>query len=139
MQQDDNYNLASPGAGTVIDHNEIHTYHRGIFHNLQYQSASDATITNNSIFAETSGDFPASSTNFGIELASIQSAVGVTVTGNNSTNNVYGILLWNLPTTANIIVSGGTLTGNTYGVFATSNDPRFGAVVAARAVLAASP
>jgi hypothetical protein len=34
--QDDNYNEASPGAGTLVDHNTIHTYHRGIFHNLQY-------------------------------------------------------------------------------------------------------
>src|SRR5262249_54648486 len=30
--QDDNYYLADPtGAGTLVDHNEIHTYHRGIF------------------------------------------------------------------------------------------------------------
>jgi hypothetical protein len=78
--QDDNYNLASPGLGTVVDHKQIHTYHRGIFHNLQYQSATAATITNNQIFAETTGDFPASSSNFGLELSSIQSAVGVTVT-----------------------------------------------------------
>ena len=106
--QDDNYYLASPGAGTVVDNNQIHTYHRGIFHNLQYQSATAATITNNQIFAETTGDFPASTTNFGVELATIQSAVGVTVTNNNSTGNVYGILLWNVPTTSTITVSGGT-------------------------------
>jgi hypothetical protein len=125
--QDDNYNSASPGAGTLIDHNQIHTYHRGIFHNLQYQDATAATITNNQIFAETTGDFPASTTNFGVELASIQSAVGATVTGNNSTGNVYGMLIWNVPTTNTITVSGGTLTGNQYGVLATMNDPQFGA------------
>jgi hypothetical protein len=133
--QDDNYNLASPGAGTLVDHNQIHTYHRGIFHNLQYQDATAATITNNQIFAETNGDSPASTTNFGVELSSIQSAVGVTVTDNSSTGNVYGILLWNLPTTNTINVSGGTLSGNQYGVLATSNDPQFGAGAASQAMV----
>jgi hypothetical protein len=128
--QDDNYNSASPGAATLVSHNTIHTYHRGIFHNLQYQDASNATISDNDIFVETPGDFPASATNFGLELASIQSGVGATVTNNNVTGNVYGILLWNLPTTADITVSGGTLTGNSYGVYATSTDPQFGSVSA---------
>ncbi len=125
--QDDNYWQPSPGAGTVVDHNTIRTYHRGIFHNLQYAGATDATISNNDIYVETSGAFPASSTNFGLELASIQSAVGCTVVNNNSTGNVNGILLWNLPTTTTITVSGGTLTGNTYGVRATSFDDQFSA------------
>ena len=83
--------LASPGAGTLVTGNTIRTYHRGIFHNLQYQNATAATISNNTITAETSGDFPASSTNFGIELASIQSAVSATVTDNDVSNMVYGI------------------------------------------------
>ena len=126
--QDDNHFQASTGAATLVSNNEIHTYHRGIFHNLQYGTASDATISNNNIFAETTGDFAASSTNFGIELASIQSGVGATVTNNNSTGNVYGILLWNLPTTGNITISGGTLTNDTYGIYATNFDPQFGAV-----------
>jgi len=125
--QDDNHFQASPGAGTLVENNEIHTYHRGIFHNLQYGNATTATIRDNDIFVETNGDFPASTTNFGIELSSIQSAVGVTVEDNNVTGNVYGILLWNLPTTGSVNVSGGTLTGNAYGVYATSNDPQFGA------------
>ncbi len=133
--QDDNYNLASPGAATQVLNNTISTYHRGIFHNLQYQSASDATISNNSISVETTGDFAASTTNFGIELASIQSGVGAVVTNNNSTNNVYGILLWNLPTTADITVTGGTLSGNQYGVYATSNDPQFGAGSASHSII----
>jgi hypothetical protein len=130
--QDDNYYLASPGAGTVVTGNNIKSYHRGIFHNLQYQNATGATISNNTIAAETSGDFPASSTNFGIELASIQSAVPATVTNNNVSGTVYGLLLWNLPTTGTVNISGGTLTGNQYGVFATSNDPQFGAGAASK-------
>ena len=126
--QTDNHFQASTGAGTVVSNNEIRAYHRGIFHNLQYGTASTATISDNNIFAETNGDFAASATNFGIEVASIATAVGVTLTNNNSTGNVYGILLWNLSTTGVVSVSGGTLTNNSYGIYATNNDPQFGAV-----------
>jgi autotransporter-associated beta strand protein len=125
--QDDNYYLPSPGAGTVIDHNTISTYHRGIFHNLQYVNATAATISNNTISAETNGDFPASTTNFGIELASIGGNVSETVSNNDVSGNVYGILIWGMGTTGSINVTGGTLTGNQYGIYATSNDPQFGA------------
>ncbi len=120
--QDDNFYLPSPGSGTVVSNNVIHAYHRGIFHNLQYSNATNATISGNTLSAEPSG---ATSTNFGIELASINSAVGVTVQNNNISNQVYGYLLWNLPTTTPIVISGGTLSGNQYGVYATSYDPQF--------------
>jgi hypothetical protein len=52
--------LASPGAATLVANNTIRAYHRGIFHNLQYQNASNATIADNSIFVETNGSFSAS-------------------------------------------------------------------------------
>ena len=120
--QDDNYYLASPGAATLIDHNTISSYHRGIFHNLQYGSANNITISNNTVSAESSNN---SGTDFGIELASIQQTVGATVTNNNVSGKKYGILLWNLPTSATIDVSGGTLSGNAYGVYATNYDPQF--------------
>src|SRR5262249_54926592 len=90
--QDDNYNLASPAAGTLVDHNTIHTYHRGIFHNLQYQNATAATISNNNLFVDNSG-LGADANSFGLEIISIASAVGVTVTNNNDTGNAYGILI----------------------------------------------
>jgi len=122
--QDDNYNLPSPGAATVVSNNTISSYHRGIFHNLNYQNASNATISNNTISAEPINN---SGTDFGIELASIQTAVGATVTNNNVTGKTYGILLWNCPTTSTITVSGGTLTDNVHGIYATNNDPQFGA------------
>ena len=48
-RQDDNYNEPSPGAGTVVEHNTITTYRRGIFHNLQYSGATAATIEDNNI------------------------------------------------------------------------------------------
>jgi hypothetical protein len=124
--QNDNYNEPSPGSGTVVSNNTISSYHRGIFHNLQYQDATAATITNNTISKETNGDFPASAHNFGLELASIQSAVGVTVSGNNISNQQYGILLWNLPTTNPPVITGGTLTNNVNGVYFTNVDPQFG-------------
>ncbi|RYU92762.1 right-handed parallel beta-helix repeat-containing protein [Emticicia agri] len=123
--QDDNYYLASPGAGTIVEHNNIRTYRRGIFHNLQYQSATGARITNNTITKETSGDFAAHADNFGIELASIQNTVNVTADSNTVTGMKYGILLWNIPSTGTVKVAKGTLTGNQYGIYATSNDPQF--------------
>jgi hypothetical protein len=133
--QDDNYNLPSPGAATLVIGNTISTYYRGIFHNLQYQSATPATISGNNVQVETRGDHSASDSNFGIELASIQGAVNSTVTDNNVTNNIYGILLWNVPTTVPILVSGGTLSGNQYGVWATSHDPQFGPAAASQSII----
>lgn len=122
--QDDNYYVASPGAGTVVANNTISSYHRGIFHNLQYQNASNATISNNTVSAESSNN---SGTDFGVEIASIQSAVGATVSGNNVSGKKYGILLWNCPTSNTITVTGGTLTSNANGIYITNDDPQFGA------------
>jgi autotransporter-associated beta strand protein len=133
--QDDNYNLASPGAGTLVANNTISTYHRGIFHNLQYQDATSAIIQSNTISVETTGDFPATTSNFGIELSSIQSAVGATVSDNIVSNNVYGVVLWNLPSTGAIVVSGGKVVGNQIGVWATSQDPQFGAAGTSQCVI----
>ncbi len=126
--QDDNYYLASTGAGTVVSNNTISSYHRGIFHNQQYSGATAASITGNTVSAESSNN---SGTDFGVELASIQSTVGATVTGNNVTGKKYGLLLWNCPTTGTITISGGTLNGNNIGILATDNDPQFGAAVGA--------
>jgi hypothetical protein len=84
--QNDNYNLASPGAGTLVDNNEIHAYHRGTFHNLQYQSATPITISNNTLITEAAD---ASTTNFGIELASIY-GIGATVTDSDVSGFWYG-------------------------------------------------
>ena len=119
----------------MVDGNTISAYHRGIFHSLQEQDATAASITDNDLSVETSGDFAASSTNFGIELASILGSVDVTVSGNDSTGNVYGILLWKLTTTADVTIEGGALKDNQYGVLATSDDPQFGAGSASHAVL----
>ncbi len=124
--QDDNYNEASPGSGTVVSHNFISTYHRGIFHNLQYQDATAALISDNTVTVA-AGDSAATASNFGVELASIASAVGATASNNTVSNNVYGILIWNVTSTGSVLVSGGTLTSNQIGIYATSQDPQFGA------------
>ena len=124
--QDDNHFKASPGAATLVSNNTISSYHRGIFHNLQKEMASNATITNNIISAESTNN---SGTDFGVEIASIKDAVGATVTGNNVTGKTYGILLWNCPTTSTITVSGGVLTGNNNGIYVTNLDPAFGAAL----------
>ncbi len=133
--QDDNFWQASPASGTLVASNTISTYHRGIYHNLQYQSATAATIQGNNIQVETGGDQPASSSNFGIELSSIQDTVSEAVIGNNVTNNIYGIMLWNVPSTGNVIVSGGTVSGNQIGVWATSQDPQFGPAAASQSII----
>jgi hypothetical protein len=123
--QNDNFNLADPGGlGLLIDHNTIHAYHRGIFYNLVYQSASTGTISNNNIFVDNSG-LGASGTDFGVEIISIESGVSVNVTNNSDTGNTFGVLITGDSTTAGLTVSGGTLSGNKYGVYVTDNDPQF--------------
>ncbi|MFD2520119.1 right-handed parallel beta-helix repeat-containing protein [Emticicia soli] len=124
--QNDNYYRASPGLGTIVEHNEIHTYYRGILHNLQYTNATPIKIAHNTITKETSGDFAAATENFGIELASIRNSVSALVDSNEVSGMKYGILLWNIPSTGIVKVSNGTLTANQYGIYATSNDPLFG-------------
>ena len=121
--QDDNHFQASTGPATVVSNNEIHAYHRGIFHNLQYQNASTATISQQQHLRRDDRCFV---NQLRYRAGFYRARVNVNVTNNNVTGNVYGILLWNLPTTADITVTGGTLTGNQYGVYATSKDPQFG-------------
>jgi len=129
--QDDNHYLPSPTTGTVVSGNNIQAYHRGIFHNLQYSNATPATISGNTLAVETDGDNPASASNFGIELASIQSGVGATLANNNISGQKYGYLLWNVPSTTASTITGGTLTNNQYGVYVTTTDPQFGSGSAA--------
>ena len=67
----------------------------------------------------------ADANNFGIEIISVESGVGVTVTDNNVTGSAYGILVTGDNTTAGLTISGGTLTNNKYGIYVTDNDPQF--------------
>ncbi|MGA2439639.1 MAG: right-handed parallel beta-helix repeat-containing protein [Tepidisphaeraceae bacterium] len=123
--QNDNFYLADPsGQGLVIEDNTISTYHRGIFYNLMYDNASTGTIENNVLSVDNSG-LGADANNFGLEIISVESGVGVTALNNSDTGSTYGILLTGDNTTAGLTVSGGTLTDNVYGVYVTDNDPQF--------------
>ena len=123
--QNDNFYLPDPGGtGLVIDNNTISAYHRGIFYNLMYEAASTGTIENNSLSVDNSG-LGADANNFGLEIISVESGVGVTAINNSDTGSAYGILITGDNTTAGLTVSGGTLTGNKYGVYVTDNDPQF--------------
>ncbi len=116
--QTGNFHLAKPVAGDpTISGNTIESSSIGIWHNLAYQGASDYTIANNTLTT-----FAGATANEGIEISSIQSAVGVTVSNNNVTGARAGIDLWNCPTTSTVTITGGTLTNCNVGVFANNYD-----------------
>jgi len=115
--QTGNFYNADIGSNHSINNNTIESYRLGIFHNLAYTNATAYIITNN-IFTTLAG----APNNIGIEVASIQSAVGVSVTNNNITGARHGYNLWNCPTSNTVTVSGGVLTNCKVGVFANNYD-----------------
>ncbi|HWN09270.1 MAG TPA: Calx-beta domain-containing protein [Pyrinomonadaceae bacterium] len=108
-----NHNGAGGPASFNITDNEIHAYAGGILYWLQYNGATGATISSNTITAEPT----AVANNFGILVVSNQDAVSSTVTSNAISGHNYGIGLFNVPTTNNITIgatnsiSGATLAG----------------------------
>ncbi len=118
--QVENFSQADPNAGPtqdLVDGNVVDYYHRGIFLNLQYESASPFTISNNQITV----DAAAPAFNKGLSIESVQSAVSETISDNNVTGAYYGYDLWNLTTSNTVVVSGGIVNNTTYGVWATNN------------------
>jgi hypothetical protein len=114
-----NHNGGGGPAGFNITGNEIHSYAGGILYWLQFNGATGATISGNTITAETG----AVANNFGVLMVSIQNAVNPTFTNNTITGHNYGVGLFNVPTT-NTITLGATnsITGATLaGVFLTDN------------------
>jgi hypothetical protein len=117
--QTGNFNLANPGPAAHISNNEIAARRLGIFHNLQYQSASPWTIANNSITAIND----LSLTHWdGIFIGSLQGSADVivqnnTIDGSGTTLLASGYNVWNTPTTGSVTISGGSVTGVDYGVF----------------------
>ncbi len=131
--QVENFFLPDPDAGPSVDlvsGNTVDFLHRGIFLNLQYETASPWTFSNNSITA----DPAATGTTKGISVESVQGTVSETLTNNNVTGATYGVELWNLPTTGTVTVSGGTLSQTSYGIWA-SNDAEYGFAGASSAVI----
>ena len=121
--QTGNFYLANPGPTTpLISNNNISASRLGIWHNLQYQSASPFTISGNTINMPAGG----SGSSVGLFITTIQSGVGLTVNNNTITGGgEAGIAVWNDPTTSNIIISGGSVTGAGYGVELYDNDPKY--------------
>ncbi|MEQ1730502.1 MAG: SprB repeat-containing protein, partial [Vicinamibacterales bacterium] len=129
--QTNNYYLPKPmGASATIADNVITTRTQAIagdatytdvtaiLVNLHYQNASTWSVTDNTVTNLT----PSSAGSTGIEVWSIQSAVGVTIEDNDATDFEHGYTLWNNPTSATITVVGGTVNGGTNGVVATNYD-----------------
>ncbi|MCX6306917.1 MAG: DUF1565 domain-containing protein [Bacteroidetes bacterium] len=116
--QTGNFSQADPGGTShSITENAIESKRLGIFHNLAYSGATTFDISNNDITT-----YSGSTNNIGIEISSIQTAVGANVSGNNVTGALEGIDLWNCPTTNTVTVTGGTLTNCTTGVFPNNYD-----------------
>jgi uncharacterized delta-60 repeat protein len=122
--QTGNFNLADPGSLHSISNNTISATRSGIFDNLFYQNASTFTIAGNTI---TAGNDPSATRWDGVEVASFQSGVSVSLQNNTIqaggvTQPTAGYELWNDPTSGAIDISGGSVTGATYGVFANNYD-----------------
>jgi len=126
-------NFSKAGSPATISNNQVSSYQRGIFHNLQYGTASTFTIANNTL---TTADYttwtsPGAVTNVnnntGLNLYSIQDSVSVVLTNNNASGASVGIGVGNIPTTSTLTISGGTLNNNAYGLKFYSCDVRYGA------------
>ncbi len=108
-----NHNGAGGPASFLMTGNEIHSYAGGILYWLQYNQATGATISGNTITAETG----AVANNFGILVVTNQDAVNSTFTSNAISGHDYGIGLFNVPTSSTITlgatnsISGSKLAG----------------------------
>ncbi len=108
-----NHNGAGGPASFLMTGNDIHSYAGGILYWLQYNQATGATISGNTITAETG----AVANNFGILVVSNQDAVNSTFTSNAISGHDYGVGLFNVPTTSTITlgatnsISGSKLAG----------------------------
>ncbi len=114
-----NHNGAGGPASFNITGNEIHAYAGGILYWLQFNGATGATISSNTITAEPT----AVANNFGILVVSNQDAISSTFTSNAISGHNYGIGLFNVPTSNNITIgSTNSISGSTLaGVFLTDN------------------
>jgi len=119
IQTGNNY-LSSGAFAPSISDNQVSAYVKGIYFNLQYESASTFTISDNTI---TQADATVSPVyNVGLLIQSIQSSVQAAIQGNNVSGFLYGVEFAGNSTTNTVTVQGGTLNNNTYGVWDTNND-----------------
>jgi len=115
--QTGNFYNSDLGTNHSITNNEVESYRVGIFHNLAYTNATAYTISDN-VFTTLAG----APNNNGMVIASIQSAVGATITDNDVSDARVGCNLWNCPTTNTITITGGNLTDCNIGVFPNNYD-----------------
>ncbi|MDO8970199.1 MAG: SprB repeat-containing protein, partial [Saprospiraceae bacterium] len=123
--QTGNFYQANPGlpASQVIDGNTMTNIRRlGVFHNLQYSSASAYTVSDNDI----SGIANANETKWnGVLLASLSvpsTTSGNLVNASAVTQPSSGIEVWNVKSTNPASISGGTITDASTGVFVNNFD-----------------
>lgn len=115
--QTGNFEQADPGNSHTIQANNIESSRRAIWHNLAYSNAANFQILNNTVTT-----YASSTNNDGIMISSLQSNVGVTVSGNNVSGANNGYQLWNCPTSNTVTVTGGTVSNCHIGVFANNYD-----------------
>ena len=115
--QTGNFHLANPGSPVQISGNVIESWNSGIWHNLQYASASPFEIANNTLTAAAG-----SANNIGLRVTSIQSAVTANIHDNIISGGAVGIGVWNVPTTAGITISGGSVAGAQTGLLFWNNE-----------------
>ena len=122
--QTGNNHLSAGAFVPEISGNHVSATVKGIYFNLQYQSASSFIISGNVITQYDGSVQPAY--NVGLLIQSIQGAVSSTITDNDVSGFLYGVeFAGNNTTQGNntaVTLTGGTLDGNTYGVWATNND-----------------
>jgi hypothetical protein len=119
IQTGNNYHSAGTFAPSISS-NIVSAYVKGVYFNLQYESASSFTVSNNTITQADGTVSPAY--NVGLLIQSIQGAVTATIQGNNVSGFLYGIEFAGNNATSPVTASGGTLNNNTYGVWDTNND-----------------
>lgn len=108
-----------PSLGTppVISGNTITSYRLGIFHNVQYTTATPFTIANNELLT-----YAGAATNSGIFIGVLDPTTSVTVQNNNVTGAQNGIMLWGSNSTGGVTIEGGTITDCGTGVFVNNYD-----------------
>ncbi len=112
-------NHINPSTGTppVISGNTITSYRLGIFHNVQYASATPFTISDNELLTQAGA-----ATNTGIFIGVMDPTTSVTILNNNVTGAQNGIMLWGSNSAAGVTIEGGTITDCGTGVFVNNYD-----------------
>lgn len=115
--QTGNHTLPTSGTPPVISGNTITSYRLGIFHNVQYTTATPFTIANNELLTQTGA-----ATNSGIFIGVLDPTTSVTLQNNNVTGAQNGIMLWGSNSTGGVTIEGGTITDCGTGVFVNNYD-----------------